>query len=92
MSKTQFPGNQRNLSVVMLFLVLCLTPLYAHAQDKADKIENLLQSKRQFNGFNTLHMRLVENKHLIIILSNIDNGVDNSIPYEIVKILHEQPD
>ena len=42
----------------------------------------------RINGFNALLMRLVEDKHLIIILSNVDKGVDNSIAYELVKILY----
>ncbi len=45
----------------------------------------------RINGFNALLMRLVDNRHLIVILSNIDKGVDNSIPYEIIKILHSKP-
>ncbi len=48
----------------------------------------VMEHSGRINSFNALLMRLVEDKHLIIILSNVDKGVDNSIAYELVKILH----
>jgi CubicO group peptidase (beta-lactamase class C family) len=48
----------------------------------------VIEHSGRINSFNALLMRLVEDKHLIIILSNVDKGVDNSIAYELVKILH----
>jgi CubicO group peptidase (beta-lactamase class C family) len=48
----------------------------------------VIEHSGRINGFNALLMRLVEDKHLIIILSNVDKGVDNSIAYELVKILY----
>jgi CubicO group peptidase (beta-lactamase class C family) len=48
----------------------------------------VIEHSGRVNSFNSLLMRLVEERHLIIILSNVHNGVDDSIAYELVKILH----
>lgn len=44
----------------------------------------------RINSFNGLLMRFIEGNHLIVILSNIHKGADNSIAYELAKMLHNK--
>jgi hypothetical protein len=43
------------------------------------------------NGFNTLITRLVDDKHLIVLLNNAGQGRLNEITREVANILYDQP-